>query len=101
LYKWHVLPSNASNRNIDVFNLGNEDSITVDEIANIIVNEMGLKGVKFKYAGGERGWIGDVPTTILDITKAMGMGWKPSMNSAESVAKSAREILKSIGYGHT
>jgi len=93
--------SNASNRNIDVFNLGNEDSITVDEIANIIVKEMGLKGVKFKYTGGERGWIGDVPTTILDITKAKGMGWKPSMNSAESVAKSAREILKSIGYGHT
>jgi len=90
--------SNASNKNIDVFNLGNDDSITVDEIANIIVKEMGVKGVKLKHTGGEKGWIGDVPITILDITKALGMGWKPSINSAESVTKSTREILKSIRY---
>ncbi len=88
--------SDRSPKDLDVFNLGNVDSITVDKIARIIVEEMGLKEVKFHYTGGERGWKGDVPKTVLDISKALSFGWKPTLNSAEAVRKSAREIIKRI-----
>lgn len=88
--------SDASPRDIDIFNLGNKDSITVDDIAKIIIDEMGLEGVEFEYTGGKRGWIGDVPTTILDIEKALSLGWEPSLNSAEAVRKSAKAIIKGL-----
>lgn len=90
--------SNVSPKNIDVFNLGNKDSITVDEIAKIIVKEMGLDNVQFKFTGGDRGWIGDVPTTILDIRKAINLGWEPSLNSTEAVRKSTQMIIKNLNY---
>ncbi len=88
--------ANVSKKDIDIFNLGNEDSISVDEIAEIIVKEMGVHDVKYNYTGGERGWVGDIPTTILDINKAIKLGWKPSMNSAEAVRKSARTIIEGM-----
>ncbi|MGC9124052.1 MAG: NAD-dependent epimerase/dehydratase family protein [Thermoplasmata archaeon] len=88
--------SDKSQKNVDVFNLGNKDSISVENIAKIIIEVMGLKNVKFEYTGGDRGWIGDIPKTILDINKALDMGWMPKLNSKEAVKTSAIEILKSI-----
>ncbi|MGC8558331.1 MAG: NAD-dependent epimerase/dehydratase family protein [Nitrososphaeria archaeon] len=88
--------SDRSPKDVDIFNLGNTDSISVDEIAKIIAEEMGLNGVNFNHTGGERGWKGDVPKTILDISKALSLGWKPRLNSAEAVRKSAKEIIRSI-----
>lgn len=88
--------SDKTPKNVDIFNLGNTDSITVNEIAKIIVEEMKLKNVKFHYTGGERGWIGDIPKTILDIKKALNLGWKPKLNSAQSVRESAKNIINKI-----
>ena len=36
------------------------DSTRVTEIAEIVVDEMGLSQVEFDYTGGKRGWPGDV-----------------------------------------
>ncbi|MGC9108601.1 MAG: NAD-dependent epimerase/dehydratase family protein, partial [Infirmifilum sp.] len=91
-----VYLSDRSPRDVDVFNLGNIDSITVDQIASIVVEEMGLKEVKFHYTGEDRGWRGDVPKTVPDIGKALSLGWRPSLNSAEAVRKSAREIIRGM-----
>jgi len=93
--------SDKSLKDIDIFNLGNKDSITVNEIAKIIIEEMNLKNVRLYYTGGERGWIGDVPKTILDINKALSFGWEPKLNSEESVRKSAREIIKNLKQNHS
>lgn len=90
--------SNVSPKNIDIFNLGNEDSITVDVIARIIIEEMRLDNVELKYTGGERGWAGDIPVTILDIGKAVSLGWRPALNSAEAVRKSARMIISGLHH---
>ena len=90
--------SDASPKNVDIFNLGNRDSITVDEIAGIIVEEMGMENIEFKYTGGDRGWTGDIPMTILDIRKAMGLGWEPTLSSADAVRKSARMIIETMNH---
>jgi UDP-glucose 4-epimerase len=88
----------ASER-VEIYNIGSEDQITVTEIAEIIVEEMGLRDVKFRYTKGVeggRGWVGDVKTMLLDISKLKNLGWKPKHNSAESVRIASNQILKDL-----
>lgn len=75
-----------------VFNIGSEDSIDVDEIADIVSEELGLDPV-YSYTGGEKGWTGDVPEMRLDIEKLKKEGWNPENSSAESVRKTVRELI--------
>jgi UDP-glucose 4-epimerase len=78
---------------INIFNLGTGDTITVNEIADVIVCEMGLGDVKYKYTGGDRGWPGDMPLAILDIQKLTSLGWKVRHKSKDSVITSVRDAL--------
>lgn len=75
-----------------VFNIGSEDSIDVDGIADIVSSELGLNP-EYSYTGGEKGWTGDVPEMRLDIKKLKSEGWEPGKNSAESVRKTVRELV--------
>jgi UDP-glucose 4-epimerase len=78
------------NKNFDVFNVGSEEWMTVDEIARIVCEEMDLSNVKFEYTGKDRGWPGDVPKFLLDISKLKKLGWKPKYTIEESI----RETVK-------
>lgn len=78
-----------------VFNIGSEDSIDVDGIAEIVADEMGLNP-DFSYTGGDRGWDGDVPEMRLDIEKLKSEGWRPEKDSAESVRKTAQEVIERL-----
>ena len=84
-----------SNDQINLFNLGVDSNTTVTRIAKMIVEEMGLKDVKFNYTGGERGWAGDVPRFQLSTEKMKKLGWKPRYSSDEAVRKAIRETLDS------
>ncbi len=75
-----------------VFNIGSEDSINVDGIAEVVSEEMGLNP-EYSYTGGEKGWKGDVPEMRLSIEKLRSEGWNPEINSRESVRKTVRELL--------
>ncbi len=88
-----------SGETYDVYNLGNDDWITVKEIAEIVSEEMGLNP-KFRFTGGgvdggRGGWKGgDVKLMLLDIGKAKSAGWKPKMNSYEAVRRTVKELLE-------
>jgi UDP-glucose 4-epimerase len=82
-----------SNDKLNLFNLGCDSNTTVTRIAEMVVEEMNLKDVKFKYTGGIRGWAGDVPRFQLDISKINKLGWKESRTSDEAVRKAIREVL--------
>jgi len=75
------------------FNVGSEDWINVTAIGEIIVSEMGLTDVKFRYTGGDRGWVGDVPKMQLSVDKLKSHGWKPPVGSEESVREAVRALL--------
>jgi UDP-glucose 4-epimerase len=77
----------------DVYNLGCEEHVTVARIAQIVVDEMGLKDVKFKYTGGRRGWPGDVPIVHFNVDKMKKMGWKTRYNSEGAVREAAKRLL--------
>lgn len=79
---------------VNIFNIGSNDTITANEIADIVVEEMGLQDVTFKYTGGKRGWKGDVPKMMLSIDKMHSLGWKPCYNSADSIREAARSLLR-------
>ena len=78
------------------FNIGSEDWISVTELAEIIVHEMNLNGAAFRYTGGDRGWVGDVPRMQLSVEKLKKLGWKPQTNSKESVRSAVKTLLKEI-----
>ncbi|MEF8880712.1 MAG: GDP-mannose 4,6-dehydratase, partial [Candidatus Nanohaloarchaea archaeon] len=76
-----------------VFNIGAEDSIDVDEIAETVAEELG-HDPDYEYTGGEKGWDGDVPEMRLSIEKLKSEGWKPKRNSSESVRKTVQELQR-------
>ena len=82
-----------SNEQINLFNLGPDSNTTVTCIAEMVVEEMGLSDVEFKYTGGSRGWKGDVPRFQLDAAKIKKLGWKENYTSDEAVRKSIKEVL--------
>ena len=77
---------------VNVYNIGSEDWIDVTAIADIVVRALGLSRVKYRYTGGERGWVGDVPRMLLSIDRLKALGWKPGMGSRESVVAAARAM---------
>jgi UDP-glucose 4-epimerase len=78
----------------EIFNLGSEDKITVKEIADLVVNSLGLKDVRYRFTGGYegRGWKGDVKFMQLSIDKIKKLGWKPKYNSKEAVRKAINDL---------
>lgn len=82
-----------SGEDVNIFNIGSEDTISATGIGRIIAEEMELSDIKFIYTGGDRGWKGDVPRMRLDIKKLKTMGWKPAYTSERSVRETARELL--------
>jgi len=77
----------------DVFNLGCESFTTVTRIAQIVTEEMGLVGAKFKYTGGKRGWPGDAPVIHFQVEKIKKLGWTAKHTSDEAVRIAARRLL--------
>jgi len=91
----------SSNHIYDVYNIGNDDWITVREIADIITSEMGLEGVNYIYKPATldgRGWPGDVKYMLLDITKLKDTGWSPRLDSGEAVKNTVRALLNRIDF---
>lgn len=76
------------------FNIGSEDWIDVTSIAHIVTEEMGLSGVSFRYTGGDRGWVGDVPRMLLSVEKLKALGWIPETTSEASVREAARALIR-------
>lgn len=83
----------------DVFNVGTEDSLTVRDIADMIVERMGLSGVRYEFTGGSRGWKADVPVYKLDTRKIRGRGWASRRNSREAVTAAVDAMIGDLKSG--
>lgn len=82
----------------ETFNVGSEDWITVKEIADLTVKELGLKDVEYQYKPATpdgRGWPGDVKLMLLDVSKLKRKtGWRPKHGSKESVIRTLKKLIK-------
>jgi UDP-glucose 4-epimerase len=91
-----MLGFEKSSSRVNIFNLGLEEQTTVDALADIVIQEMGLSGVKKKYTGGDRGWIGDNPVVYLSIEKMKKLGWKPQMAPRDVIRLTANWTRKEL-----
>ncbi len=85
-----------ADRSFNVFNIGSEDWVDVRQIAEIIVEEMGLSDVRFSFTGGDRGWVGDVPRMLLSVDRLKEYGWSPGIGSEDSVRSAVQALLRSV-----
>lgn len=89
-----------SPKGFSIYNVGNEDWITVSEVAHIVLSELGLLGktkVKYKPVLHGVGWPGDVKKIALDISRLKELGWKPKLDSREAVRRTVRDLVAELG----
>jgi len=87
-----------SKRDFEVYNVASEDWITVDEVADMVIEVMGLKDVEkvYKPVLHGVGWPGDVKRIALKTDKIKTLGFKPKMKSREAIVKTTIEILEEL-----
>lgn len=78
-----------------VYNVASSDSVTVNQIAEIAIEEVLGKGAKvaLKYTGGNRGWKGDVPVVKLNTERIRALGFAPTYTSADAIRAAIRGII--------
>ena len=95
--KGMVVGIERAKEQVEIFNIGSKDRLSVRRIADIVTQEMRLKEVNYHWTGGVkggRGWIGDVKDMLLSIEKLERMGWSPRMDSETALRQAIREILR-------
>ena len=88
-----------SDKRADVYNLSSPDQVSVKRIAEIVVEELGLKDVRMNFTGGVdggRGWVGDVKVMHLSVAKLMKLGWQPKLGSEGAIRAATKELLKEV-----
>jgi UDP-glucose 4-epimerase len=76
-----------------IYNLGTEETIVVDDSVAIITEQLGLTP-EIEHTGGRRGWTGDSPLIHLDTTRIRGLGWEPKQTIRDSVARTVRWLAE-------
>jgi UDP-glucose 4-epimerase len=92
-----MLGHERSSEPVNVFNLGLAEPTTVDDLADIVIQEMGLSGVRKRHTGGSHGWKGDNPVVQLSCDKIRKLGWAPKTSAREAIGLTARWTFKELG----
>jgi UDP-glucose 4-epimerase len=72
----------------EIFNVGTGDHITVSQIADLVVERMGLEKIPYSHTDGDRGWKGDVPIVRFRSAKLASLGWRCTYSSREAIIAS-------------
>lgn len=98
-----VLTAHArETRRFRAFNVSNLDAISVTGIGMLACRVVGLEpeAVRFEYAGGDRGWKGDVPVVRLDSRRIRALGWTHRFDSAAAMEDAMRAVKADVEAGH-
>jgi UDP-glucose 4-epimerase len=79
-------------RRVEIYNLGTDEVVTVDDSIALICEEMGVSPRR-EYTGGDRGWIGDNPMILLACQRIRALGWSPRLTIREGVRRTVRWLL--------
>jgi UDP-glucose 4-epimerase len=81
----------SQEKNLEIFNLGLNETCTVRDSIAWICKEMNLDPMVI-YGTDLRGWIGDNPYIHLETSKIEGIGWRPKYSIEESVCSTIRYL---------
>jgi UDP-glucose 4-epimerase len=81
--------------NFEIYNIGNEDWITVNAIVEALTETLGIADIKiiYKPVAHGIGWLGDVKRITLDIKKLTNLGFKPRKNSIKAVEETIKQMV--------
>ena len=82
-------PAQFSEGRYEVYHLGMEEFIEVAKSAELICTTLGLNP-EFIFGDGKRGWVGDNPLVLLDVSKIKRLGWSPRHTIIESISETAK-----------
>jgi UDP-glucose 4-epimerase len=71
---------------VNIFNLGTDEYCQVNDSIGWIAGHLGLQP-ELRYAGGERGWVGDSPFIFLDCARLRSLGWKPALSIQQGIVR--------------
>lgn len=83
------------------FNVATGDYITVNEIAQLAVEVLGLRTPPaFEHTGGDRGWKGDVPVVRLNTDRIKSLGWRCQLSTRDALKQSIASLLQDERTSH-
>jgi UDP-glucose 4-epimerase len=84
------------------FNVATTDYITVKEIADLAIETVvgNATATSIHFAGGERGWRGDVPIVRLNTDRIRSFGWNNTLTTREALQNSLNSLLQDIRSGN-
>jgi UDP-glucose 4-epimerase len=92
LYTYHARPNGPFPV---LYNLGPTSTTKVMRIAEIIIEELGLKDVQYTFTGTPVGWPGDQPVVLLDTSRIGEIGWSVRHTAEEAVRVATRRMIGS------
>jgi UDP-glucose 4-epimerase len=81
-----LLAAEKASAAVNIFNLGTAEYCEVNDSIGWITKALGLDPER-RYAGGERGWIGDSPFIFLDCTRMRALGWNPELSIEQGIIR--------------
>jgi UDP-glucose 4-epimerase len=85
----HVMSVGTAKRtkhHVEVYNLGTDHYVQVNDSIGFICNALGLKP-RLEYTGGDRGWVGDNPFIFLETKKIRSTGWVPKLTIEQGIGR--------------
>ena len=87
----------AARSPMTILNLGTEGTLTVRDVAAIVIEALDLDpdSVELAFASGSPdggGWPGDTVRVALDTSAIRSFGWRPALTAAEAVRATALAI---------
>lgn len=76
---------------VNILNLGTDEYCELTDSIRWICSELGLDP-ELKFAGGDRGWIGDNPFIFLDCSAMHALGWRPKLTIEQGVRRTVRYL---------
>ena len=82
----------ASDR-VNILNLGVDEYCEVKDSIGWICQHLGIRP-EIRYAGGERGWVGDSPFIFQDCARVRSLGWAPRLTIRDGVLRTVDFLQK-------
>jgi UDP-glucose 4-epimerase len=76
---------------VNILNLGTAEYCEVNDSIGWISEHLGVSPER-KYAGGERGWVGDSPFIFLDCARMRSLGWQPQLTIRQGVIRTVEYL---------
>ncbi len=88
----------AETKRYRAFNVATEDTLTVNEIADMTLEALGLAPARCRreYSGGPRGWRGDVPVILLDARRLKALGWSCGRDSRSAMREALAALVAEL-----